>query len=176
MRFLRQGASRWALLTGLALIGSTGPLAAQQEALPWVGQGDRVRVWTGPVVPPYLAPGAPMVGRLVGLGPDTLELRDPYTVQTVPRSAIARVERSIGHPQRLRNGLLAFAGTALVGTALASQVNCDTGGDHDFSGKGGLCFALTEVLLVVPGSLLTGVLIGLAAPERFEPAALPPPW
>ncbi len=133
-----------------------------------------MRVWTGPVVPPYLPPGAPLVGRLVGLGPDTLQLRGSDNVQPVPRSAIARVERSIGHPHGWRNGFLAFAGTALVGTAIAANVNCEATGDFS-GGKGGVCFVVGEILLVAPVSVLTGILVGLAAPEHFEPAALPLP-
>ncbi len=174
MRMLRPGPAAWTFMASLALVASARPLIAQQEPPPLVGEGDRVRVWTGPVVPPFLAPGAPLVGRLVGLGPDTLQLQGPYNLQPVPRSAIARVELSIGHPQRLRNGLLAFAGAALVGTILAANVDCAASGDFS-GGKGGVCFVVSEILLVAPVSVLTGILVGLAAPERFEDAALPPP-
>ncbi len=163
-----------AWVAALALLGLAGPAAAPAEQGPPVAEGDRVRVWTGPVVPPYLPPGTPLVGRLVGLGPDTLQLRGSDNVQPVPRSAIARIERSIGHPHGLRNGFLAFAGTALVGTMLAANQNCPAAGDFS-AGKGGVCFIMSEILLVAPVSVLTGILVGLAAPERFEPAALPPP-
>ncbi len=154
-----------------AVLAWATPGAAQQPA---VAPGERVRIWPVPAVPPDTAPPVPLVGRLLSLGPDTLRVEQGHDVQAaMPRSAIARIERSIGHPHAWRNAGLAFLGTLTVGTVLAARATCPATGDFA-EGRSGFCTAAYEILVVIPASGLAALLFGLGTPERFAPASLPP--
>ncbi len=164
--------ARWAWLAALAVLGSAASAAAQQQ--PVVDEGDRVRLWPGRAVARDSQAAPPLVGRLMGLGPDTLQVRAHFRVYAVPRGSIGRIERSLGQPHGLRNGAVAFAGTALVLTAINGVTTlATTGGGGDLGPEFG--FIVVESVVALPVSLLAGALGILLTPERFEPASLPVP-
>ncbi len=158
-------------LAAWALLAASAPGVAQNGT--WVGEGDRIRLWTVTPFAPGAGPRGSADGRLQRLGPDTLELRLGQVVYAVPRSAITRVELSVGHAHRGRNVGYAFAGTLAAGTLLSGLASSSCRNDAFFGPS--FCFAVVEVFVVLPASGLAALIGGVATPEAFRPASLPPP-
>lgn len=146
---------KFRLLLVVLTLFAAAPAAAQVAAAP----GDRLRAH---------APGALVVGRLVGQDSAALMLRPRYgATARVPLATIERLERSRGPRRGVRTMLGALAGMA-VSTAV---VVASDPGSWDCGGE--FC-GLGQSILIVSGATVAGGIIGYATHrERWTEVPVP---
>ncbi len=119
------------------------------------------------------APGLgaePLVGRLVAIGPEylSLDLPDDEGQQTIPRSAIARLEVSRGRQSHARHGALVGLGVGAAATVLL------TFGDYSSDVHGDLNLLAIGAGLAAGGAAIGGIVGSTRTAEQWEVVALDP--
>jgi hypothetical protein len=124
----------------------------------------RARIYAPTVQP------EPLIGRVLARDSVTLVLRPDFTTNDVPVafSAIRKMELSRGH-QRGWWALAGF-GVGLVGGVAVGSVIADN--DHGTSGGANLAPVGAALVGMIAGPIIGAV----AAPERWRPVAVPPPF
>ena len=139
--------------------------ATEAQPAPVIAVGARVRVLTTADTPPAGRRVPWRVGRIVAATPDslTIETGKSATPLTLPASAVERLEVSRGRDRGKGMFVGALIGGLLAGGAAATASGGDEGVPAEEAVVGG----------AVAGLMLGGVMGALAAPERWQRAALP---